>query len=490
MECRLSHLPVKMNQAYTPNSLGQHVLQVAFVPTFLLFVLPGSDFTEVLYVPRLVVLYGYLGIWTTTQVFRCRELRLRQILQRLWRRPWFERSLIAYTLVVVGSALLSPLPGDAYFGDPISMTGAFFQVALILVYFSYRQIVIVNNITTSLYVSSLCILALLIAETLGLRLHELLLPDNYTGAYPSAGIARSSVLGGLCSLFVGLAMREVYIDPKSSLAWPWLVSALISVGITAGYAAVVSVYVCAAVLILVLLVRHRVWAAVLVGLTVVTTVNVVPTATHRLSDVLPWLEPRLSGVGYGDTTTLKTRFILWKAAVRMAVDRPIVGWGDDNFKLEVFNYLDETESETLCRLELGVPDDQSIRTFGNLCAMSDKEGRFLGIMPVTYLSPHSILFTVLVSHGLLGLGLIGLFFAGFFGSLMKVAVPLGIAATLPVTAFGIFLLGFFYIVPTAPIFWVVIGITYSWCANAVLRRDGSAFAAIIESVEVARPAQK
>ena len=427
-----------------------------FSGIFAFFVVPGQDVRAVLYEPRLWLLAAFVVCWAVAAFVSDRETSLRDLPRKFATLPIYERLLLAYMGAMVLASLLSPVPGFAFLGDSITLTGSLFQFLLFGIFFVFRRISNPESVLRALAACTLALALINVAESLGARPALVFFPETYSDAYPRAGIGRESVIVGLYVLLAGMASASV-LQPRISrgLAYAWLLAAFVGVALNPGKAGWLAIL---AVLVLVLVAavvtrRQRVLLNLVACVAAAALVSLsVSGLAARIGVSGPGLEERVA-----TSTTLETRLLLWKASWRMLLERPLLGWGDDNFKLEVFDHLSSQEAARLCRLEYGVLPEHETRAFGNVCMMQDEDGNLIGLTGIDYIWPHNILAQIAVSHGVVGLGL----FVAFLVSL-AVAVAHGGQGRwvwlVGPAGFLVYLMGFFYIVPIAPYFWLCLGI--------------------------------
>src|SRR5690606_30937180 len=94
-----------------------------FTFAFAFIVVPSSNVTDSMFAPRLVALGVFLGVWFLAHILTDAESRLSHVPATLRSLRPYEWALGAYVVFSVVSALLSPIPGYALFGDPVTLTG-------------------------------------------------------------------------------------------------------------------------------------------------------------------------------------------------------------------------------------------------------------------------------------------------------------------------------------------------------------------------------
>lgn len=445
---------------------------ILFLLSYAFVVVPGSSVTDVMYVPRLIVLGSFLVLWILAKLVSDTETRLADILRlprHLAKHEWF---LLLYATLIVISSVLSPLPGYAFFGHPFTLTGSLFQLGMIALYFIFSRLVSRHLALWALAIVTILSTLITVAEALGARPSSYLFQGVTLTIYQRGALGSDALTAGFFVLLGSTGLAVLRHEPKVSrpVAFAWVVSATVGVALNPGKAGWLAGAVC---LVLFVALAHRGsrWANLRVLIALLAVFIAAPMVAEQGA--------RLIGTGGSPSTessslnTLHTRLILWKAGLRMFLERPVIGWGDDNYSLNAFDYLTRAEAGELCTRELhvNVPEGGHVETFGNVCIVADEHGEPIVFWTLEYAWPHNVIVQEAVSHG--ALGLLTLVASVVFFLIRVLRDNRQALWSLPLLSYGVFLVAFFYVIPITPFFWIILGLATNLRPPTARRPDAT-----------------
>lgn len=438
-------------------------LLVIFIPAYTFIVVPrlNRSIVDNLYDIRLYLLIALslVGLLVYfSQISQGRSL-FSSLLHEVKKSDWLSRCVFLYLLSINVSALLSPLSGYAFLGHPGSQFGTImlilsYSAALVYYRFSERVLVLKTIMFTTIAMGILAVI-----EAIGFRpfvqwLHSPL------AQYPLTTVGLRQHLAGWFSIVALLPIFFYRERAKDTLFWVAMVLGLLGIALTTSSAASIGVGV--GLLIYMLWgIMSKYWKIPVLLLSLfLIFVSYAPNTSKSIAHFFRLNPPGFKD--YNSDVTLKTRLYLWKSAFNLTLKRPIFGWGDETFPYYAFDGLTYAEGEDLIRKEKGFNSHYVIKHRGSsYIAYRDdfppntpgRDGQYGTLL---YVRAHDLFFDELYAHGFLGflifLSLIFLYFKRLYVNYGKDFIFL-LIVLLP---YGIFLMAWFYIVPLAPIFMILL----------------------------------
>ena len=206
--------------------------------------------------------------------------------------------------------------------------------------------------------------------------------------------------------------------------------------------------------------RHDLkWTVLLVPVVALLSMSAyLPLASGiRSLNAWGWLHIKADSKDLTSSGTLQTRLLLWESAARMGAARPILGWGPQTFNNHWYDYLSKAKGDKLFRLELGLNPSQKMVRINDSIAFKDKNGqtqpRYLN-----YVSPHSGMFDLFYSQGLVGSILFIASCVSLIKYLQRRTGKTAFYALFPFLAYSVYLLAWFTTVPVTGLACIVLGL--------------------------------
>ncbi|TSA82459.1 hypothetical protein FNU79_13905 [Deinococcus detaillensis] len=441
-------------------TLEQNLLSI-FVFLYGILLWPFENATAIFVVPRLIILGALVVILPVVRMASREDANLSDLPTALVRQPRYVFFLLAFIASVVLSVLLSPDPGHAWFGSQDFQTGGMFIILASLAFWIYStgprvprfgllSLIIVLNIIT-------------IVEYLGFRPLSFVTSVFHplSTSFPAITVGYRGQLAGLLLLLAALPLywfKGDYTNWKFCFLFALSVAGL---GCTTNSTALVALVVTIC-FIIVAQFRSLRWKSLIVVTIAIFSYNsyqyLKPVNGYFYS--LGWVKVKSESKDAENTLTFSTRLLLWEAATRMTLARPVFGWGPQTYNQYWFMYLPKAKADRLFRLELGLKPGQKMARLNDSAAYKLPNGEVQPVI-LNYLSSHSGYLDLAYGHGIIGTILFLALIISALIHLYKLSGKFFIYALLPILTYGIYLTAWFVTVPVTGIAAVIFGMIVS-----------------------------
>lgn len=419
-------------------------------------VLPSDTKQGTFINPRLVALYALLlFVFFASLLYKN---SLSKSLRGLTRLPAYFYALAAYLAIVCLSSITSPNPGIAWFGLPTSQEGAFYLIALALLFACYARFKVPGLMHVFAGITFAAALLTLV-QFLGFRPLGLLLGGTWDTAYPIGTTAYRGHLAGLFAFLSLLPLYAFYGKPKTPSFWLWVVAGNVGLALTTNTSGIIACSVCLAIYLVVTLKLGQLRHGLVVAVIFAASIYAVPKIQQPVNTFLVnhhLVTTTINSGGHSRADSFGVRLLLWKAAFHMWRAKPWLGWGDQLFNANVFAFSSKADGNEIFRLQSGLDTDTKVTRIGDTAGYVNKNGKY-GLHKFTVKWPHNILMEQLEAHGILGLLAYLAFFITLLFSVFLRAKARGIVAALPYFSYFIYLTAWFYTVSVTPLAWIMLG---------------------------------
>lgn len=433
------------------------ILMFGFVPN------PRGSIVENLYPLHLYVLIlSSIAIILLGLHIRNKNITLISYIRTAFRKASLLKiAIFLYIFSILISSFQSEMPGYAFLGHPATQSGSIFIILNILLSYIYYRYSDLRLTVAAIGIGTIVMSLITITESLGFRPLITWLHSS-AAVYPMATIGLRQHLAGwfaTCSLVPIYFLKS---HEKSLFYWAWLIMGLIGVSLTTSSAATLGVTV--AILFWIIIQKNIKQRAISIftALTFLLSSLYLPSLSSNFAQYFNLNEANTKS--YNSSSTLLTRIILYKSAIKLSLQNPIFGWGDDTFGYHAFDAINPKEAERLVRLERGFQDDYTIETRGSIyiaykAGAKNKEERDEKFGNLLYTKAHNLFLDELYSHGLIGVLTFILVIFAFLSRIKyksKEDFPLFLISVMP---YFIYLLGWFYVLTVSSIYWIILGLS-------------------------------
>lgn len=367
-------------------------------------------------------------------VFSLLQGKLRPFLHETFRHR-LNVTLLCWWSVTLLSALLAPLPRKALLGSSSGQMGTL-QLGLCLVlFYIFQRVTLKRHEWRILSIAMMGLVFFAALEAVGLR-PLFWLPE--ATPYPSVTIGQRGHLAGLFALVAGVAAYRQ--------AYPTLFLALIGICLCNNTSALLA-FIALCILSLIFDCRSG-WKPLTAALLLAIPIFFFTPSIIAAASLVPEKGIQMKQFGTSDAPSLGIRLKFWKASWFMFLDRPLLGWGDEQYQERWVMYLPVEEQMPMILEVLGLPKDAALDgSFPNYFYM-DKDG--LSLKSVNNIHPHNNYIEELQNHGLLGFLLILYSIVLLFSENRKIIIA--------VAGYGVYLIAWFFVFSVLPIFAMILGI--------------------------------
>lgn len=348
--------------------------------------------------------------------------------QRLSRHP-HNVLLLLWLLSATISASLAPQPTQAFFGSFWGQMGVL-QLGLCVLLFLVVQGVHLEGRHWRVLSAGVGVLLLLTSlEAIGLR-PLFWLPE--ATVYPAVTTGQRGHLAGLYAVIAGVAtVRRAY---------PTLLMAGLGIALCNNTSALLGVMT----LVAVALFRHRQdWRPLLLSATFILSAFLGTTRLSSFCPIIPQMRCiETKNVSADNQASINGRLHFWKASLAMFVERPLLGWGDEQYAERWLTYLPETDQLPVARLLLGIAPDVPLSGQFPAYSYERPDGK-LEVRAINNIHPHNAALGELQNHGLIGLLLLTAVTITLFRQRPE--------AVLAMLGYGVYLLAWFPVFAVLPI---------------------------------------
>ncbi|WP_164473462.1 O-antigen ligase family protein [Deinococcus psychrotolerans] len=437
-------------------ALEQNLLSI-FVFLYGILLWPFENAATIFVVPRLIILGLFIAILPVVRMASQKDARLLDLPKALLGQPRYVFFLLAFIASVVPSVLLSPDPGHAWFGSQNFQTGGMFIILASLTFWIYStgpkvprfgliSLIIVLNIIT-------------IVEYLGFRPLDFVTSVFHplSTSFPAATVSHRGQLAGLLLL---LAILPLYWFKGDYTNWKFFALfalAVAGLGCTTNSTALIALAVTICILIFTQFKLLR-WKSLIILIIAILSYNSYQylKPVNNYFQNIGWVRVKSESKDAENTITFSTRLLLWEAATRMTLARPVFGWGPQTYNQYWFTYLPKAKADQLFRLELGLKPGQKMVRMNDSAAYKLPNGKTQPVV-LNYLSSHSGYLDLAYGQGLVGILLFLALAISVLIHLYKLSGNFFIYAFLPVLAYGVYLAAWFITVPVTGIAVIVFG---------------------------------
>ena len=370
-----------------------------------------------------------------------------KIIKTIWQETG-NRFLILWLILSLISCILSANPYISFWGTPTVEMGWIHQFLCVILFFLAQKIKLERKHWTWLSISLLLMVMLTLLEAIGFR--PLFWLSNST-APPATTIGQRGHLAGWFAVAAGVSLYRN--------AWPSLVFAGVGIVLCNNTASLLG-FVVASFLWMCLNFKNY---SSIIKLFIINIFFLVSFSIYSQNNKILCDKMSLTHCTYNkqgvesNINSLHDRVVFWKAALKMFAERPLLGWGNEQFEGEWFDFVPKAEQDSLAKVLIGVPKDVKIIRVENSNLYVYMAGKNMTTGIVSNPHPHNFFIEELQSHGVLGF--LSLIFALMY--LLKNKPRLLIASA----PYAVYLLGWFLLISVAPIFSVFMGIIYKEVAN-------------------------
>ena len=325
-------------------TLEQNLLAV-FPLIYGILLWPFENAALIFTTPRLILVFFFIIVMPIIKVRNNKTTHLKDLPGNFAKQPKYVWALLLFTLSIIPSVLLSPDVGHALFGSIDFQTGGLFIFTISIIFLIYSTGPMVPNY--GLILLGIILNVVVILEYIGFRPLSFVTSAYHplSTSFPAATIGHRGQLAGLLVLFPLLALawfRKKYTDWKFYSLFTLSIAGL---GCTTNSSALIGLV---AALSVFCFIKFKD-----LGLKIIPIIILVMISYNSYQYFKPlnsyfyelgWVSAKSDAKSIEDTTTLSTRLILWKAAIRMFEVRPVFGWGPQLFNQYWFSYFTESWS--------------------------------------------------------------------------------------------------------------------------------------------------
>ncbi|MPY67404.1 O-antigen ligase family protein [Deinococcus sp. SDU3-2] len=440
-----------------PNNIEYYFLST--VPLIYgLLVLPSNETANIFVTPRLVLLGCVVFIGLLLRYTGRPRHSVSEFLHGISRQPSYVWWLTLFGFTTVISTMTSVSEGISWFGTPSNQAGTIFILLSIIVFLLYSTAERVSIF--GLVVLIVIINLLVIFEYMGFRpLNGIV--ERYltlTSPFPSVTIGHRGHLAGLLLIF---SLMPLYWFRKNYNSWQfWVIFTLscTALSCTTNSAAIIAIIASLILFIIFHLGKLNLYILIipLVGLLSLSLYKPLGVANVYFHSI-GWVDATADAKNIRSTTTLETRFILWKSAYLLFKERPLLGWGPQTYNQLWYTHISDKDGDRLFRLELGLQPHQKMVRINDSAAYKDLDDKTVPVL-LNYFAPHNSLLDILYSQGLTGVLIFGIFIISLTRYLYKCVKASAFLSLLPFIAYGIYLLAWFVTVPVTGLAAILLGV--------------------------------
>lgn len=352
-------------------------------------------------------------------------------------RP-FNAALLAWWGAVLVSDVLAPDALLAFKGSAWGQMGGGQLGLCVLLFYAGQLARLEGRHWRALSIGLGVMVALALLEAVGFRpLTWLPTADPY----PTTTIGQRGHLAGLFAAAAGIAAYR--------RAYPTLLLAGLGIALCNNTSALIAFIAVAALALI--LDKGKDWrpllgAAVITALAFIGTPDFTKATCRALGNTANCIETKKLGVS--DAPSLGVRVQFWRASWGMFKERPVLGWGDEQYEARWLTYLPVQEQRPLIESITSVPKDAKLMgTFPDYFYVSPSKG--MGFISVSNIHPHNVFVEELQNHGLVGFSLAALTVL----LLLRVDRRLSLA----LAGYGVYLAAWFFLFAVLPIFALLMG---------------------------------